>query len=146
MIHFAEITAQVFKGRMGDPRAVRVRLADAGWDDVALAGISDVPWGQMLGLLRAAIGQRSFSAKPELRAALACRTTLLLPGFFKDTAWGRRYGEEAETFFAPLKEGTHSPVAVAFPEQSRSARRRRFKGKAGCKRKETGWCTCWQEP
>ena len=57
MILFAsEITAREFKGRMGDPRAVRDRLSDAGCDEVALAGASDVPWPRLLGLLEPAMG------------------------------------------------------------------------------------------
>ena len=47
----------MFQSSGADPRAVRVRLLEAGWDEVALAGVSDIPWSRLLVLLEHAVGK-----------------------------------------------------------------------------------------
>ena len=37
---------------MGEPRALWERLSHEGWDEVALAGVSDYPWEELLDLVR----------------------------------------------------------------------------------------------
>lgn len=56
---------------MGDFGAVRSRLNRAGWDEVALAGIADLPWHELSGILRSAVGDLSFANELQLRALVS---------------------------------------------------------------------------
>jgi hypothetical protein len=106
-----EIAAQN-SGRMDEPRAVRDRLCHGGWDEVALAGVTDLPWDRVLEILAPVVGRLSFGEELELRAVLS-RAALQqdlsnrafatqAATFFVDEAWNRRYGRDAETPLAPL--------------------------------------------
>ena len=64
----------MFESERGVPRAIRDRLTAAGWDDVALAGVSDLSWDRLPGLLEPAVGSLSFGEELELRSALAGAT------------------------------------------------------------------------
>lgn len=65
-----EIAAQN-SGRMDEPRAVRDRLCHGGWDEVALAGVTDLPWDRSLEILAPVVGRLSFGEELELRAVLS---------------------------------------------------------------------------
>ena len=102
----------MFESERGEPRAVRERLAASGWDDVALAGVSDLPWDRLLSLLEPVVGRLSFGEELQLRSVLAGATlrqglsntafAAQPAAFFKDSGWARRYGPDAETPIAPL--------------------------------------------
>jgi len=51
---------------MGEPRAVWERLSHAGWNEVALAGVYEFCWEELL-----VVGQLSFGKGLELRSAMA---------------------------------------------------------------------------
>lgn len=97
---------------MGDFGAVRGRLNRAGWDEVALAGIADLPWHEVSGILRSAVGDLSFADELQIRALvseatrkedMSNRSFALQPvAFHKDGGWSRRYGDESETPLTPL--------------------------------------------
>ena len=97
---------------MGDLGAVRSRLSRAGWDEVALAGIADLPWPEVAGILRTAVGDLSFADELVARALvsessrkedLSNRSFAVQPvAFHKDGGWSRRYGDDAETPLTPL--------------------------------------------
>ena len=76
-----EIAAQN-SGRMDEPRAVRDRLCHGGWDEVALAGVTDLPWDRILEILAPVVGRLSFGEELELRAVLSrgllCNRTLAI--------------------------------------------------------------------
>lgn len=56
---------------MDEPRAVWERLSHAGWNEVALAGVYEFCWEELLGLFRPVVGQLSFGKGLELRSAMA---------------------------------------------------------------------------
>lgn len=97
---------------MGDFGAVRSRLNRAGWDEVALAGIADLPWHEVSGILRSAVGDLSFADELQIRALvseatrkedMSNRSFALQPvAFHKDGGWSRRHGDESETPLTPL--------------------------------------------
>ena len=86
---------------MGDFGAVRSRLNRAGWDEVALAGIADLPWHEVSGILRSAVGDLSFADELQIRALvseatrkedMSNRPFALQPvAFHKGGGWSRRY-------------------------------------------------------
>ena len=90
------------------------RLRKAGWDEVALAGISDLNWEEIKRLLGPVTGTLSFSDELTLRVwvtgsegrqRLDNTTFARRPvAFFTDSYWARRYGPEAETPLLPLME------------------------------------------
>eukprot|EP00435_Cladocopium_sp_Y103_P065945 s1179_g28.t1 len=87
---------------MGEPGAIWERLSHAGWDEVALAGVTDLTWDQLLELWQPVLGRLSFAeelelrsvlARADLRQSLSNRAFAQQPvSFFKDDAWDRRYG------------------------------------------------------
>ena len=97
---------------MGECRAIEGYLADHGWDEVALAGITDLDWEDILEAVKPAVGVLSFGEELILKGLLkraenrqrAGNTAFARnPGsFFVDTAWQNRYGPEAETPVTPL--------------------------------------------
>lgn len=96
---------------MGEPRAVEDVLGRNGWDEVALAGLADLPLESVVDILRPILGDLSFGEELEL-------TRLIKGSEFRqqldnwrfarsaavDTPSQNRYGSEAETPMAPLME------------------------------------------
>ena len=88
------------------------------------------------------MGRLDFAEELELRSALAGTTlrhnmqntafAAQPSSFFMDSAWSRRYGEDAETPLAPLlewnlvqkKASTRREMAIAISEESRAAQGR----------------------
>ena len=111
--------------RMDLSRAIRDRLKEAGWDEVSLAGISDLPWEDIKGALSPVTGTMNFAQELELKTAITAakdaqerqnRAFASQPfAWFSDMAWRRRYGPEAETPLLPLVkwEAVRSQAPVA---------------------------------
>ena len=82
---------------MGEPRAVWERLSHAGWNEVALAGVYEFCWEELLVVGQLSFGKglelRSAMARADLQQSLSNRAFAQRPQrFLQGWGWNRRYG------------------------------------------------------